>query len=146
MPSDGVQVPSVLTPVSQSCTHPTETLQMKVAHLARKNACVCVSVAQSCQTLCDPMDCSPPGSSVHGDSPSKNTGVGCHALSQGIFPAQGSKLPLSHLLHWQAGSLPTKPPGEPKKKAGCGKVKRKAAVLTQQTLVKRDQQRGQGSI
>ena len=35
-------------------------------------------VAQSCLTLCDPMDCSPPGSSVHGDSPGKNAGVGCH--------------------------------------------------------------------
>ena len=31
------------------------------------------------------MDCSPPGSSVHGDFPGKNTGVGCHALLQGIF-------------------------------------------------------------
>ena len=41
-------------------------------------------------TLCDPMDCSPPDSSVHGDSPSKNTGVDCHALLQGIFPTQGS--------------------------------------------------------
>ena len=28
--------------------------------------CVCVLVAQSCLTLCDPMDCIPPGSSVHG--------------------------------------------------------------------------------
>ena len=36
--------------------------------------------------LCDPMDCSPPGSSVHGDSPGKNTGMGCHALLQEIFP------------------------------------------------------------
>ena len=40
--------------------------------------CVCL-VAQSCLTLCNSMDCSPPGSSVHGDSPGKNTGVGCHA-------------------------------------------------------------------
>jgi len=32
------------------------------------------------------MDCSPPGFSVHGDSPGKNSGVGCHALLQGIFP------------------------------------------------------------
>ena len=39
-------------------------------------------VAQSCPTLCDPMDYSPPGSSVHGDSPGKNTGVGCHFLLQ----------------------------------------------------------------
>ena len=35
-------------------------------------------VTQSCPTLCDPMAWSPPGSSVHGDSPGKNTGVGCH--------------------------------------------------------------------
>ena len=34
---------------------------------------------QSCLTLGDPMDCSLPGS-VHGDSPDKNTGVGCHVL------------------------------------------------------------------
>ena len=39
-------------------------------------------VAQSCPTLCDPVDCSPPGSSGHGDSPGKNTGVGCHFLLQ----------------------------------------------------------------
>ena len=56
----------------------------------------CRSVAQSCVTLCDPMDCSPPGSSVHGDSPGKNTGVGCHALLQGIFPTQGSNPGLLH--------------------------------------------------
>ena len=37
-------------------------------------------VAQSCLALCDPMDGILPGSSVHEDSPSKNTGVGCHAF------------------------------------------------------------------
>ena len=37
---------------------------------------------QSCPTLCDPIDCSLPGSCVHGDSPGKNTGVGCHFLLQ----------------------------------------------------------------
>ena len=47
-------------------------------------------VTQSCLTLCDPMDCSLPGSSVHGDSLAKNTEVGCHALLQGIFPIQES--------------------------------------------------------
>jgi len=45
---------------------------------------------------CDPMDCSQPGSSVHGDSPGKNTGVGCHFLLQGIFPTQKSNLGLLH--------------------------------------------------
>ena len=53
------------------------------------------SVAQSCPTLCDPMDCSPPGS-VHGDSPGKNAEIGCHILLQGIFPTQGSKPGLPH--------------------------------------------------
>ena len=43
-------------------------------------------VTQSCQTLCDHMNCSSPGSSVCGDSLGKNTGVGCHALLQGVFP------------------------------------------------------------
>ena len=42
----------------------------------------------SCIWLCDPADCSLPGSSVHSHSPGKNTGVGCHALLQGIFPTQ----------------------------------------------------------
>ena len=75
--------------------------------------CVCVSVTQSCPTLYNPMDCSLPGSSVHGDFPGKNTGH--HALLQRFFPAQGSNLYLLHLLHWQVGSLPTKPPGKPLK-------------------------------
>ena len=49
--------------------------------------CVLCLVAQSCSTLCDPMGHS------HGDSPGKNTGVGCHALLQGIFPTQEDSLP-----------------------------------------------------
>ena len=40
--------------------------------------CACAKSLQSCPTLCDPVDCSPPGSSVYGDSPGKNTGVSCH--------------------------------------------------------------------
>ena len=58
-------------------------------------------ITQSSPTLCDPMDCSPSGTSVQGDSPGKNTGVGCHALLQGIFPNWGSNLCLLCLLHWQ---------------------------------------------
>ena len=45
-------------------------------------------VAQLCPILCDPMDCNPPGASVHGDSPGENTGVGCYALLQQIFPTR----------------------------------------------------------
>ena len=46
--------------------------------------------------LCDPMDCSLPGSSVYGDSSGKNTWVGCYALLQGIFPTQRSNPGLPH--------------------------------------------------
>ena len=53
-------------------------------------------VVQLCPTLCDSMDCSLPGSSVHGDSPGKHTGVGSHALLEGIFPTQGSNPGLPH--------------------------------------------------
>ena len=69
--------------------------------------CVCARLfAQLCLTLCDPMNCSSPGSSVHGNSPGKNTRVGCHAPPQGLFPTQRSNpgLPyfrwiLYHLSH-----------------------------------------------
>ena len=53
-------------------------------------------VTQSCPTLCDIMNCSPPGSSVHGDSPGKNIGEGCHSLLQGIFWTQGLNPGLPH--------------------------------------------------
>ena len=44
-----------------------------------------VLATQSCLTLCDLMDCSPQGSSVHGLSPDKNTGLDSHSFLQGIF-------------------------------------------------------------
>ena len=61
-------------------------------------AALCL-VAQSCLTIFDSVDCSLSGFSVHGDSPGKNTGVGCHALLQGPFPTQGSNPSLPHC--WQ---------------------------------------------
>ena len=56
----------------------------------------CNVVAQPCPTLCNPMDCSLPGFSVHGDSLGKDTGVGCHAHLLGIFPTQGSNSGFPH--------------------------------------------------
>ena len=47
------------------------------------------------------------------DSPGKNTGVGCHALLQGIFLTQGSNVSRFCLLHWQEGSLPLVPLEKP---------------------------------
>ena len=56
------------------------------------------------------MDCSLLESSVHGDSPGKNTAVGFHALIQGIFPTQE----LNPGPAFQVDSLPSEPLGKPK--------------------------------
>ena len=60
-------------------------LRMIISRSLHVAACVCTKSRQSCLTLCNPMGYSPPGFSVHGDSPGKNTGMGCHALLQGIY-------------------------------------------------------------
>ena len=69
--------------------------------------CMC-SVVQLCPTLCNPMDCSLQGSSVH--LPSKNTESGCHFPLQGIVMTQGSN---PYLPHWQVDSLPLSHLGKP---------------------------------
>ena len=66
--------------------------------------------AQSCPTLCDPME--PARLFCLWDSPGKNSRMGCHFILQGIFPNQGLNLRLLHLLHWQADSLPLNQPGK----------------------------------
>ena len=79
-------------------------------------------VSQSCLTLCDPMDCSLSGSSVHGDSPGRHTGVGCHALLQGIFPTQELNPGLPHcrqiLYCLSLQGSPTKVYVSPKEREG----------------------------
>ena len=76
-PGSGIRSTS---PAWQACS-------LSLSHLICAVLCL---VAQLCPTLHDPMDCSPPSSSVHTDSPGKNTDVGFHALLQEIFPSQGS--------------------------------------------------------
>ena len=61
--------------------------------------CAVCLVTQSCLPLCDPVDCSLPGSPVHEESPCKNPGMGCHALLQSIFPTQGSNPGLFLMEH-----------------------------------------------
>ena len=65
------------------------------------------TVSQGRSVVSDPMDCSPPGSSVHRNSPGKNTGVGCRFLHQGIFPTQRSNPRLLCLLHLPGGFFTT---------------------------------------
>ena len=100
--------------------HKNSSCSSRVYRLGQRQACTCVCAKslQSCPTLCDPMDCSPPGSSVHGilqaiilewvAMPSSR--------EKGIFPTQGLNLHLLRLLHWPVGSLPVMLPGKPKGK------------------------------
>ena len=67
----------------------------------KMNNKVCMLVAQSRPALCNPMDCSPPGSSVHRIL--KSTGVGCHFLLQGLNP--GILHILYHLSHRMDNTL-----------------------------------------
>ena len=75
--------------------------------------CVCMLSCFSHSTSLWPHELQPTRLLCPWDSPGKNTGVGCHALLQGIFPTQGLNLSLLHLLHRQAGSLPLVPPEKP---------------------------------
>ena len=93
------------------------------------DCCCCCLDTKSCSTLCYLMDCSWPGSSVHWDSPGKNTGVGCHFLLQGIFPTQGSN---PHLLYWQADSLPLSHLGSP---FGLFIIDKKVFLLTEVGII-----------
>ena len=72
--------------------------------------CCCCSVAKSCLTLCNPTDCSPPGSSGHGDSPGKNTAVGCLPSSRGSSQLR-DQTQVSCIVD---RFFTTEPPGKPK--------------------------------
>ena len=65
---------------------------------------------QSCLTLCNPVDCSPPGSFVHGIVQARI--LEWIAISRGSSPPR-DRTYVSCLLHWQVGSLPLVPPGKP---------------------------------
>ena len=95
-PSLSTGVCSNSRPLSQSC-HPTISSSASPFSSCPQHSQhqLCL-VTQWCPALCNPMDCNKPGSSAHGDSPGKNTGVGCHALLQGIFPTQGLNPRLPH--------------------------------------------------
>ena len=66
-------------------------------------------VPQSCPTLCDPMDCIPPGSSVHGILQARMLEWAPVSSSRGSsWPRGWTRLSCS-LLHWPADSLPAEP-------------------------------------
>ena len=90
-------LPSVYSQKKNIPEKPVTSLsQIQCAQLTLPLLCCVVLVAQLCPTLCDAVDCSPPGSSVHEGSPGKDTAVGHHALLQRIFPTQGLNPGLPH--------------------------------------------------
>ena len=92
---------AIINTTSSSC-------KRLLKNMLQSSACL---VTQLCPTLCNLMDCSPIVSSVYGDSPGKNTGVGCHALLQrnSLNPRIELRSPTL-----QAGSSLSEPPGKPK--------------------------------
>ena len=104
-----------------------------LAFLPLDSACMHIKLLQACLTLCDPVDCSPSGSSVHGDSPGKNTGKGWVAMpsSRGSSPARNWIHASLCLLHWQVGSLPLVPPGSPQNTGVISHSLLQAIFLTQ---------------
>ena len=105
LPNSGIELISPPSPALAG--------KLPLSHLIIHNnlqATVLCSVTQLCPILCYPMDCSPPGSSVHGDSSGKNVGMGCHALPPRDLPNPGIKYRSPAL---QEDSLPSEPLGKP---------------------------------
>ena len=93
-------------------SHPQQETVVGGGALGSNQVCYCL-VAKSVPTLCNPLDCSLPGSSIRGTFPSKNTGVGCHLPFQGIFPTRDrthvfwvSCTGRQILYHWPTGEAP----------------------------------------
>ena len=103
--------PLILLFISWEALSPIIVIPVCLWGISSKTRCaVLCLVAQSCPTLCNSMDCSPPGSSVHGDFPGKDNWSGWLCPPPGDLPDSGIK-PRSPAL--QVDSLPSEPPGTP---------------------------------
>ena len=85
----------------------TDTTRSNIQGLPSRSESVLCLVVQSCPTLWDPVDCSPPGFSAHGIFQARILNWGAISLLLGIFLTQLLNLHLLHLLHWQEDSLPS---------------------------------------
>ena len=96
-------------------TPSTWTLAKSKTDLLASPGCYCYfSVTKLCPTVCDPMDCGPPGSSVHGILQARILEWAAVPFSRGIFLTQGSNLGLlhcwqilNHLSHQESPSIST---------------------------------------
>ena len=82
-----------------TCVYVCVSVCVGVIFICSQFLCICAKSLHLGPTLCDPVNYSLQGSSVHGDSPGKNTEVGCHAFLQGIFLTLGLNPRLLRLLH-----------------------------------------------
>ena len=99
-----------LLPLHSFCTRMAQGTSLKV--LPWHKACVCSVLSRSVMfDSLQPHGLQPVRLLYLWNFPGKNAEVGCHFLLLGIFPSQGSKLSLSHLLHGQVDSIPLAPPG-----------------------------------
>ena len=113
--SSSIQCSSIIWPLSVSdygsklWPELKNGCQKESVGLPQAAACMRAKSLWSFLTLCNPKDCRPLGSSVHGDAPGKNTAVGCHFLFQGIFLTQRLNLRLLHCRwiphHWTTGEV-----------------------------------------
>ena len=87
--------PKAKEPIQACTARGTQAWPIKLCPIWRLNAKKLRESNLSCPTLCDPIDCSPPGFCPW-NSPGKNTGVGCHSPLQGIFLTQGLNPGLPH--------------------------------------------------
>ena len=95
--------------VSKNHNFKEKGLRLNHRYLFRIQTVVAVQSLSPVQLFYGPTDCSPPASSVRGDSPGKSTEVGCPSLLQEIFPTQGSNPGLLldrqipyHWVTWEA--------------------------------------------
>ena len=82
-------------------------------------SCVCAKSLQWYPTLCDPIDCSPPGSSVHGILQARILEWVAMPSSRGSSQPRNRTQVSYSVLHWQAGSLPLTSPGNSPISARC---------------------------
>ena len=110
-----VHVPQLLSPSTRVCmpqfregTQRSIPMPERRSHLLQVRLCMRAKLIQSCPPLCDLVDCSPPGFSVHGI-------LQARILEWVAMPFSGElNAGLLHLPHWQASSLPLTPPGTPR--------------------------------
>ena len=112
------------SPFTGNSHHISDRVFMPI--ISSKVVVVVAQSIQSCPALCDPMDCSPPGSSVHGILQARVLKWGALLSSRGLNPS------LLCLLHWQAGSLTLVPSGKPLE--SIKSIYREGSVVVQKFL------------